>query len=116
MNQPYANFPDFGIFRVDGMWVLAWGYLAGANTLDPRVEVRLSDEGLRRLYGELQRVIAAGRTHDNERFSIPLLEPPAMVTWEGLLEMHGYVERRIHQLDSGEPIRESETYQTGGPN
>ncbi len=116
MPQSYANFPAFGIFRTDGLWVLAWGYSAGTDSLDPRVEVRLSDEGLRRFYSELQRVIAEGKTHGEEAFALPLLQPPAMVTWQGLLEIHSQVENRIRQLDFGQPIRDSQTFRTGGPN
>lgn len=117
MDKPYVNFPAFGIFRNNDMWVLAWGYQAGKNAVDPRVEIRLTDEALRSLHSELQRVIAQGKTdNDEERFAIPLMHPPVMVTWESLLEIYSHVENRIRQLASGQPIRDSGTFQTGGPN
>ena len=109
------NLPAFGIFRFNGQWTIAWGHLVGGNAMDPQIECMVTDEQLRRFDSALQAVIDKGQT-DADRYTLPMLSGKLEVTWQGLLEIHKEVRKRIQQLDSGQEPPESEIVPTGGRN
>ena len=109
-----TNFPTFGIFRVKGQWVLAWGYPAGKDTLEAAVQTTISDQALRVFYSALHVLVSQEKTL-SEPISLPFLTQ-LTVTRQGLLDTWKKVERMIQLLDSGKDIPESNVFEGGSRN
>ena len=111
-----VTYSSIGIFRHHPYWIVAFGEPAGKNTLSPKTEMRLTNQGLRRFYSALLAAKEQAQTSPPECVTLPLIQPPTWVTWQSLGELIHQVERRVRQLDSSQPIPDSEIFQTGGLN
>ncbi len=106
-----VNYPAVGVFRRNGIWEFCLGTMEG-KMLRVQVKIGLSDSELRKFHGYIKNIF--------EQFPEP--PRPSMYrislrsgssldwTWEGLQDVFLHVSRRVAQLDSGEPIPDSENY------
>ena len=107
-----SSFPNFGVFRIQGQWVLAWGKSASPSGLDAKIQTQITDQELRVFYTAL-RALASQEQTSSDKIQLPFFDPPVWATRRGLLLTLKKVENVVRQLDSGQSILEDGSWQYG---